>query len=130
MMYFLIKVDLDINGIPKSPVEGNTLCWFGNLEYVTKDLSNPSEKLLQNYDKRKKIYGKQNVAKKVGDRAIKEWCDIVGIERKESINNMWARKTFITTGLRDLQLPAQQVMEVSGHKSERQMRKDYHMHMF
>ena len=32
----------------------------------------------------------------------------------------------MTTALRDLQLPAARVMAVSGHKSEIQMRRDYH----
>ena len=39
---------------------------------------------------------------------------------------MWARKTFVHTSLKDLQLPAEQVMMVTGHRSEIQMRNDYH----
>ena len=38
---------------------------------------------------------------------------------------MWARKTFVHTSLKDLQLPAEQVMMVTGHRSEIQMRNDY-----
>ena len=34
---------------------------------------------------------------------------------------------MVTTALRDLQLPAAQVMAVTGHRSELQMRRDYHL---
>ena len=121
---FLIVTDLNCHGELKRPVEGNLQCWYGNFKYVTKDLTNPKSKLLQRYNKRDKKYGNTNVSVKVANKAISEWCEIIGIERA-GVNNMWARKSFIQTALKDLQLPAQQVMEVSGHKSEIQMRKDY-----
>ena len=37
------------------------------------------------------------------------------------------RACMVTTALRDLQLPAAQVMAVTGHRSELQMRRDYHV---
>ena len=37
------------------------------------------------------------------------------------------RACMVTTALRDLQLPAAQVMAVTGHRSELQMRRDYHL---
>ena len=42
---------------------------------------------------------------------------------------MLGRKTFIHTGLNDMQLPAAQMMLTSGHKSEVQMRKHYCWHL-
>ena len=120
-----IVVEVDGKGNPKHPVEGNQLCWYGNFVYVTKDLQDPKKKLIQRYVHRAKKYGKTNVGVSVAKTAVADFCKLVGIQR-DGINNMWARKTFIQTGLKDLQLPAQQVMEVSGHRSEVQMRQDYH----
>ena len=37
------------------------------------------------------------------------------------------RACLVTTALRDLQLPAAQVMAVTGHRSELQMRRDYRL---
>ena len=89
-----------------------------------KDLENPNQKLLQIYNKREKRYGKVNVGDKVAKKALLEWCDYCGI-RKDRLNNMWARKTMINTALHELLLPEQMVMNLSGHKSAAQMRKDY-----
>ena len=45
---------------------------------------------------------------------------------KEPISTyVWARKTMINTALHELLLPEQMVMNLSGHKSAVQMRKDY-----
>ena len=74
-------------------------------------------------------------------------CNYVGLDNAENVNNMWARKTFTTRAITDrlceiptvfkliryqcithtvdIQLPAAQVMAVTGHKSEVQMRRDY-----
>ena len=61
---------------------------------------------------------------KVAGKALADWCQVCGI-RKEAVNNMWARKTMINASLHDLLLPEQEVMNLSGHKSAVQMRKDY-----
>jgi len=110
--------------MPKGPIGGNQLCWYGNLVYATKDLKDPEKKLIQRYVKRNKSYGNENVGARKAGNALHEWCELCKVNSK-NVNNMWARKTFIQTGLKDLQLPAQQIMEVSGHKSEIQMRQDY-----
>ena len=120
-----ISVEVDGRGMPKGPIQGNQLCWYGNLVYATKDLHDAQKKLLQRYVKREKSYGNENVGARKAGRALHEWCQLCGVN-SENVNNMWARKTFIQTGLKDLQLPAQQIMEVSGHKCEIQMRQDYY----
>ena len=94
------------------------------MEYVTKDLQKLDQKLLQKYNKRAKQYGTINVGTRVAKKALHDWCNLCDVDSVR-VNNMWARKTFIQTGLKDLQLPASQIMEVSGHKSEVQMRNDY-----
>ena len=119
-----IEAIVDCRGMLKHEVKGNELCWFGNFEYIVKDLQDPKKKLLQNYVYREKKYGKTNVGERAAKTCLSDFCELVGIER-DGINNMWARQTFVQTGLKDLQLPAQQIMEVSGHRSEIQMRKDY-----
>ena len=122
-----IKVDVDIQGNPKNGIQGNTLCWLGNFEFVIKDVEDDTAKLLTHYNNRDKKYKNRSVGTSAMRNALSDWCRIVGIE-KEGINNMWARKTFVNTSLKDLQLPAEQVMMVTGHKSERQMREDYRSH--
>ena len=82
--YFLISAVLNIEGLPKKPIEGNVLCWYGNFEFCIKDLHDPDQKLVQNYVKRAKQYGKQNVGQKVADRALHEWSqceffELIGI---------------------------------------------------
>ena len=68
--HLLIKVVLDIEGLPKKPIEGNILCWYGNLEFCTKDLHDVDQKLIQRYIKRSKKYGKVNVGEKVAGKAL------------------------------------------------------------
>ena len=120
----LIKVDLDVDGMPKGDIIGNQLCWFGNLFYLTRDLTDPNQKLLQRYNKRAKKFGKTNISDKVAKKALHDWCIICGV-KAETVNNTWARKTFINTALHELLLPEQVVMNVSGHRSAIQMRLDY-----
>ena len=50
--------------MPKGDIIGNQLCWYGNLCYVIKDVSDPKQKLLTRYKTREKIFGDQNVGKK------------------------------------------------------------------
>ena len=115
---------MDIDGVPKGPIVGNQLCWYGNFEFLTRDLEDPTQKLLQQYNKRAKRFGKVNVGDKPAKKSLNQWCNYCGI-RTETINNMWARKTMINMALHELLLPEQQVMNLSGHKSAAQMRKDY-----
>ena len=112
--------------MPKGDIIGNQLCWYGNFCYVTKDIHDPKQKLLTRYKTREKRYGEQNVGVKVAKKAMVDWCKICGV-RTETVNNMWARKTMINTSLHELLLPEQEVMNLSGHKSAVQMRKDYCM---
>ena len=74
------------------PIIGNQLCWFGNLVYLLKDLKDPTQKLIQVYNKREKKYGKVNVGDKVAKKALLDWCDYCGI-RKDRVNNMWAHRS-------------------------------------
>ena len=64
--------------MPKGDIIGNQLCWYGNLCYVIKDVSDPKQKLLTRYKTREKIFGDQNVGKKVAQRAMVDWCKICG----------------------------------------------------
>ena len=116
---------MQTNGKLKGPVRGNQCCWFGNLEYVVKDLPNLDQKLLQNYNLRKRKYSPtQNISALLAKKAVHRWCELCGVP-SDRVNNMWARKSFVNMGLRELNLPDQQVMDVTGHKNAQQMRKDY-----
>ena len=133
----MIEFDVDCQGNPKGEVKGNIWCWLGEFEYVTKD-AEPGKKLLTHYNKRKKRFGTKAIAAKSGrgskkevppvQKALFSFCQLAGVERAENINNMWARKSFANTTLGDLQMPASTVMTITGHKSEKTMRKYYHRH--
>ena len=95
----MILNDFTQQGRPKEPrVIGNEICWYGCLEFVTKDLTNPKKKLVQNWNLRKRMFGTQNVGVDVAQKAIYDWCGMVGVEAPGA-NNMWARKSLVTTGL-------------------------------
>ena len=120
----LIKVELDVHGMPKGNIIGNVLCWYGCLRYLTNDITDPKTKLLKKYNKRKKQFTSVNIGKNMVSKAIHDWCKVCGVNA-EKANNAWARKTFINVALHELLLPEQMVMDVSGHKSALQMRADY-----
>ena len=124
---------MDIAGNPKGAVKGNIHCWLGNLEYVTKD-AEPGRKLLTYYSKRQKTFGKQCLAdrgprltREVGpcQNAFQHFCELAGVQRAKSINNMWAKKSFAEATLGALQLPLEQVMAITGHRSELALREFY-----
>ena len=58
-------------------------------------------------------------------RLFATYCRLAGVERAESLNNMWARKSFANTTLGDLQMPSNTVMTITGHKSEQTLRQYY-----
>ena len=131
----MIEFEVDGKGNPKGVVKGNIWCWLGEFEYVTKD-AKPGKKLLTYYNKRKKCFGSKTIAVKSGretkseippvQKVLYKYCQLAGVQRAERINNMWARKSFANTALGDLQMPASTVMTITGHKSEKTMRKYYH----
>ena len=121
---FLIKVEVGVDGMPKGPIVGNTSCWYGNLRYLTQNVTDPKAKLLKKYNKKKKQFTSVNVGPKIVKKALYDWCQICGVNA-EKANNAWARKTFINVALHELLLPEQMVMNVSGHRSAAQMRADY-----
>ena len=123
-LQFLIKVEVGVDGLPKGPIVGNTSCWYGNLRYLTQDVTDPKAKLLKKYNKKKKQFTNVNVGPKFVSKALNEWCQICGVNA-EKANNAWARKTFINVALHELLLPEQMIMNISGHRSAAQMRADY-----
>ena len=136
--YVVITFDVDVEGNPKGDIQGNVACWLGLLEYVTKDAV-PGKKLITYYNKRDKKFGPKPIGTKPNKKPKKKpyempttqkifsrYCELAGVERSESINNMWARKSFANTTLGDLQMPAPTVMSITGHKSEQTLRNYYH----
>ena len=95
-----LVVELDQKGRLKQPqVIGNERCWYGNLVYLTEHLQNPETKLLQKYNVKQKKFGTKNVGRAVAQKSLADFCELVGV-RKEGINNMWARKTFVRASVR------------------------------
>lgn len=125
LKFVVIEVELDTKGCPKGAVKGNCMCWLGALEFCCKDVIDTSMKLLTNYNVRGRKFGRQNVSKRVVQTAFSKYCAIVGIQRDESINNMWAKKSFANTTLGVMQLPIEMVMATTGHRSELTCREYY-----
>ncbi len=134
----MIEFDVDQKGNPKGDIKGNVDCWLGELEYVIKDATE-GKRLVSYYNKRQKRFGSQAVGAKPSNKGAKKsrelpctqkiiakFCQLAGVQRSESINNMWARKSFANTTLGDLQMPAATVMSITGHKSEQTLRTYYH----
>jgi hypothetical protein len=124
------------------------MCWYGQLCFLTEHLKgNPEHELFQTFNKHDRKWGSRPFGKAKIDKALRAMCNYVGLDNAENVNNMWARKTFTTRAITDrlceiptvfkliryqcithtvdIQLPAAQVMAVTGHKSEVQMRRDY-----
>ena len=137
----MIKFEVDTLGNPKGPIEGNVECWLGSFEYCVKD-AKPGVKLFTSYNKRLKQFGSKPIGHKPSGKKSKTprevpptqkllatYCALAGVERGERINNMWARKSFADTTLGVLQMPAQTVMPITGHKSEQTLRQYYHSYL-
>ena len=82
--------------------------------------------MLTNYNCREKRFGRQCLGERPAQQAFSFYCEVVGVDRDERINNMWARKSFANTTLGVLQLPTGQVMATTGHRSELVLREFYH----
>ena len=86
-----LAVTLDQKGYPKEPIAGNQDCWYGQFVYLTQHLVDKNDldsKLLQLYNFRKKKFGTANVSKGVAKQALREFCNLVGVKKDKSINNI------------------------------------------
>ena len=120
----LICVEVNgTDGKPKGDVTGNLLCWYGNLELLLKHRT-VDFPLFNQYNIRGKVFGSRKVGVTLLKKVLSTWADACGVQ-VPNVNNMWARQTFVNTGLRELQLPETMVMEITGHRNAEMMRKRY-----
>ena len=126
MIRFWIEVVIDLTMTTRGKItslSGNLHCWFGLFEYSTKDASY-SKKLFQNYNKRQNRFSGS-----IGDDTIQDafskYVAFAGLNL--AVNSMWAKKSFANTTLGHLQLPVEQVLATTGHKTEKTLRKYYHL---
>ena len=89
-----IKITFNLKGNPKTIrtrksilIEGNTSCWYGLFEFLTKDLIDKNKKLVQNWNFKKREFGSQNRSKKVMQGCINTWCRVCGVEERLSMYN-------------------------------------------
>ena len=81
---------MDQKGYPKEPITGNESCWFGLFYYHVQHLLDKGDldsKLLQTYNYRKKKFGTTNVGTGAAKRALREFCELVGVVKK-GLNNI------------------------------------------
>ena len=128
-----LGIDWKVDGTVKY-LFGCTTCWFNLFTFIRlgQDLDCP-DRFLRSWNKRAKGPGTVFWSADRITGAIQRWCSYSGLDLPAA-NNTWARKTYRTTitvllctmGLVEMQLPSAAVMAITGHKSEKQMRADYH----
>ena len=119
----MIELEITTRGKVES-VSGNCNCWYGLFVYCTKDAEGKT-KLFQNYNVRGRNYS-GTMADGSVKNAFKTYVALAGIQNLE-VNSMWAKKSFANTTLGHLQLPVEQVLATTGHKTEKTLRKFYHL---
>lgn len=74
-----IDIKFDKHGCPAGEIKGNLDCWFGLYEFITKDLTDNSKKLIQNWNMRKKAFGTQTRSASVVQGCVGRWCELCGV---------------------------------------------------
>ena len=106
-----IDIEGNNEGNPVGAVNANVHCWYGLFDYLTKDLQDRTQKLIQNFNiTERKFSSKQNRSNKQIKKTISNWCKMCGVFRcsfekscksidtdQPSANNCWARKTLINS---------------------------------
>ena len=86
-----IDIEWDNEGNPVGAVNGNVHCWYGLFDYLTKDLHDRTQKLIQNFNiTERKFSSKQNRSNKKIKKTISNWCKLCGVFRC-SLENHHAR---------------------------------------
>ena len=94
-----IDIEWDSEGNPVGAVNGNVHCWFGLFDYLTKDLHDQTQKLIQNFNiTERKFSSKQNRSDKKIKKTISNWCKMCGVFRC-SFENHHARASTQTSPL-------------------------------
>jgi hypothetical protein len=77
-----IDIEWDNEGNPVGAVNGNMHCWYGLFDYLTKDLQDQTQKLIQNFNiTERKFSSKQNRSNKKIKKTISNWCKMCGVFR-------------------------------------------------
>jgi len=77
-----IDIEWDSEGNPVGAVNGNINCWFGLFDYLTKDLHDQTQKLIQNFNiTERKFSSKQNRSDKKIKKTVSNWCKLCGVFR-------------------------------------------------
>ena len=78
------------------------MCWYGQLRFLTDHLKDkPENSLFQTFNKHDKKWGTRPFGADKISGALRTMCHYVGLDNADQINNMWARKTFVTRALTD-----------------------------
>ena len=78
------------------------MCWYGQLRFLTNHLKDtPKKSLFQTFNKHDKKWGTRPFGEAKISVALRTMGDYCGLDNADQINNMWARKTFVTRALSD-----------------------------
>ena len=104
-----LAVSIGVDGFPKrNSLKGNHLCWYNQWAYIRSGLK-PGEKILRKWARRYRRWSPIKWSDRYIQQTMQRYAKYCGLERHNEIRNTWGRKTCVTVGLGDMQLPARQV---------------------
>ena len=104
-----LAVQIGVDGFPRrNSLEGNHLCWWNQFHFVRMGLK-PGEKILRKWARRHRRWGFINWSDRHIQQTMQRFARYCQLERHKEIRNTWGRKSCVTIGLGDMQLPARQI---------------------
>ena len=100
-----LAVSIGVDGFPKrNSLKGNHLCWYNQWAYIRSGLK-PGEKILRKWARRYRRWSPIKWSDRYIQQTMQRYAKYCGLERHNEIRNTLGRKTCVTVGLGDMQLP-------------------------
>ena len=100
-----LRVVMGVKGIPKEIV-GNAACWYNQWFFVREQLEDPNERILRKWAERYVRWSPLRWSEPYIQGSFHRFAKYCHLERAQQIRNTAGRKTCVSIGLGDMQLPA------------------------
>ena len=100
-----LRVVMGRKGIPKEIV-GNASCWYNQWFFLREQLEDPDERILRKWAERYVRWSPLRWSEPYIQGSFNRFARYCHLERAEHIRNTAGRKTCVSIGLGDMQLPA------------------------
>ena len=100
-----LRVVMGRNGIPKEIV-GNYMCWYNQWFFMREQLEDPEERILRKWAERYVRWSPTKWSEPYLQGSFNRFARYCRLERAADIRNTAGRKTCVSIGLGDMQLPA------------------------